>query len=73
MTATAKPTAGFIAADVERNTEDLAGRIRRAVGNFRAYRTTLADLGGLSDRQLADLGMSRDRLKGIARGAVYGN
>ncbi|MFO1208326.1 MAG: DUF1127 domain-containing protein [Amaricoccus sp.] len=47
--------------------------MRRALGNYRAYRRTLGELNGLTDRQLGDVGMTRTTLTGIARRAVYGN
>lgn len=36
------------------------------------YRTTLSELESLSSRDLADLGLSRCMLKGIAYEAAYG-
>lgn len=41
---------------------------RRAV-----YRQTLRELNGLTDRELADLGMHRVSLTEIAREAAFGN
>ena len=38
----------------------------------RVYRETLDELQVLSDRELADLGMSRANLKSIANEAAYG-
>lgn len=37
---------------------------------YRVYRTTLEELQALSDRDLADLGMNRAGLKGIAEEAA---
>ncbi|MCB2109840.1 MAG: DUF1127 domain-containing protein [Defluviimonas sp.] len=42
-------------------------RLRR-----RVYRQTLNELSALSDRDLADLGMHRSLIPGIAREAAYG-
>ncbi|MBN9249355.1 MAG: DUF1127 domain-containing protein [Mesorhizobium sp. 61-13] len=38
--------------------------------NWRAYRDTVNELGRLSNRQLADLGIMRDEIKTIARKAL---
>ncbi|QFQ86354.1 DUF1127 domain-containing protein [Paracoccus kondratievae] len=40
---------------------------RRAV-----YRQTLRELGELSDRELADLGLNRSNLRGVAYEAAWG-
>ena len=37
------------------------------------YLTTMRELNGLSDRDLADLGIHRSMLSEIAREAAYGN
>ncbi len=39
----------------------------------KVYRTTLSELESLSTRDLADLGLSRSMIKGIAYEAAYGN
>ena len=39
----------------------------------RVYRTTLAELDSLSDRDLRDLGISRLQIGDIAREAAYGS
>ncbi|MEM9240866.1 MAG: DUF1127 domain-containing protein [Pseudomonadota bacterium] len=39
----------------------------------RAFRDTFVEMNALSDRELADLGLHRSMLKGIAWQAVYGN
>ncbi|MBC6437495.1 MAG: DUF1127 domain-containing protein [Rhodobacteraceae bacterium] len=36
------------------------------------YRQTLAELQGYSDRELADLGMTRSMIKAVAFDAAYG-
>ena len=38
---------------------------------FAAYRTTYNELSALSDRDLADLDLSREALKAISRQAAY--
>ena len=38
----------------------------------RIYRDTVRELSALSDRALADLGLSRSMIKPIAREAAYG-
>lgn len=44
---------------------------RRA--KYKVYTTTLRELNSLSDRDLADLGLSRSMIKGLAIEAAYGN
>jgi uncharacterized protein YjiS (DUF1127 family) len=39
--------------------------------NYRMYARTLRELNALSDRELADLGLSRSSLNDVARSAVY--
>ncbi len=46
-------------------------RLRKAWADYRLYRETLVELRALSDRDLADLGISRHALTDIARDAVY--
>ena len=47
---------------------DLAGRWAR----YKVYRNTLAELEALSDRELADLALSRLVLRSVAYEAAYG-
>lgn len=65
--------AGLDRAGGEQATGTPRAGIREVWERFRAYQETLSELRALSDRQLGDLGMSRDSLKGTARQAVYGN
>jgi uncharacterized protein YjiS (DUF1127 family) len=44
----------------------------RATQDYRLYRQTLNELGAMSDRDLADIGISRVQVEDIAREAVYG-
>jgi len=55
----------------ERNLGTRKGSLREAWDKYRAYRSTLAELKDLTDRQLADVGTSRAALKQLARRAVY--
>ncbi len=74
MTATAaNAPADFLVDGAERSRGTEPGGLRRAWADYRAYRATLAELNTLTDRQLGDLGMTRDSLKGTVRRAVYGN
>lgn len=45
---------------------------RRAWSEHQAYRNTVAELGAMSDRDLADIGISRLVIREVARNAVYG-
>lgn len=40
-------------------------RIRK----YRRYRATVAELNGLTDRELSDIGVARGEIKGLARQA----
>ncbi|AMS42282.1 DUF1127 domain-containing protein [Aminobacter sp. NyZ550] len=42
----------------------------RTYRNWRAYRETVNELGRLSNRQLADLGINRGEIQSIARRAI---
>ena len=62
--------AATVGSPAEPRLTGLAARVSRAWGENRAYRTTLAELGKLTDNQLRDLGMRRDALRTIAREAA---
>lgn len=42
----------------------------RKFRNWRAYRLTVEELGQLSNRQLADMGLRRDDIHSVARRAL---
>ena len=44
--------------------------LSRSYKNWRTYRNTLSDLDRLSNRDLADLGISRADIRSVARSAV---
>ena len=48
-------------------------RLRQAIADQRAYLATYEELDALSDRALADLGLSRLNVRDVAREAVYGS
>lgn len=50
----------------------LVARLRDGLAAYRVYRKTLGELAALTDRELADLGISRFNIAEVARGAVYG-
>jgi uncharacterized protein YjiS (DUF1127 family) len=60
------------------NTRALAGepglveRMRKGIADFRLYLATVDELRQLSDRELADLGISRADIRPLARESVYG-
>ena len=68
----AKSGAGFLLAGAERTAGTFAETLSRAWTDYRAYRATLAELKGLTTRQLNDAGLRRDDLRRIAFEAVYG-
>lgn len=49
----------------------LAG-LRKAISDRATYYRTVRELSGLTDRELADLGVSRFHIEQVAREAVYG-
>ncbi|MCA0043071.1 DUF1127 domain-containing protein [Celeribacter litoreus] len=59
-TASARPFAGLFRTVQER------------FARYRVYRETTLELSGLSDRDLADLGLSRATIKAVAYEAAYG-
>jgi uncharacterized protein YjiS (DUF1127 family) len=48
----------------------LFARLRQSFADYREYLATCEQLGALSDRQLADLGISRLNIREIARASV---
>jgi uncharacterized protein YjiS (DUF1127 family) len=60
-----------LAAGTEQRIENASARLRQAWERFQAYRTTIAELRALTDRQLGDVGLTRATLKETARRAVY--
>ena len=48
-------------------------RLRQAFADHREYLATYDELNALSDRELADIGLSRLNVRDVAREAVYGN
>lgn len=50
----------------------LLARVRKAIADYRTYRQTIDELASLSDRELADLGLSRFSVREIAYQSVYG-
>jgi uncharacterized protein YjiS (DUF1127 family) len=50
----------------------VVARLRKAFADYRLYQSTLDELAALSDRELADLGISRLSIREIARESVYG-
>lgn len=52
-----------------------ASFVQRLMGRFadyRTYRRTVDELAALSDRELSDLGLSRQDIRSIAHESVYG-
>lgn len=50
----------------------LFARLAQAVSDYRAYLEVRTELNALSNRELADLGISRLNVRDVAREAVYG-
>lgn len=64
--------ANVIHAEFGHDRPGLFARLSGAIADYRLYRRTLAELEGLSNRELRDLGISRYSVRQIARDAVYG-
>ncbi|MFD0980821.1 DUF1127 domain-containing protein [Tropicimonas aquimaris] len=47
------------------------GAARTRLAQYRLYRQTVRELSSLSDRNLADLGLSRSMIRGVARETAY--
>ena len=50
----------------------LIDRARTAIAQYRSYRQTLTELDALSNRELADLGLTRALIRDAARTSAYG-
>lgn len=64
-----------IAASTETLRDRLVARInefKTAAAKRKVYRTTLNELSALSNRDLADLGLSRSMIRSVALEAAYG-
>ena len=48
-------------------------RLFKAAADRRRYFTTYDELSALSDRELADIGLSRPNVADVARDSVWGN
>lgn len=44
--------------------------VARSFNNWRKYRQTVNELGRMSSRELADMGISRSEIEAVARGTV---
>ena len=50
----------------------LRARLGKRLADYRQYLKTLDELGALSDRELADLGLTRLQVRDVAYESVYG-
>lgn len=48
------------------------GSLRARIEQYKTYRSTIRELSSLSDRSLADLGLSRGMIEDLARESAYG-
>jgi uncharacterized protein YjiS (DUF1127 family) len=55
-----------------RRISGLFGALKSAFAQRRIYTQTMAELGQLNDRELADLGIARCAIAAVAREAAYG-
>ena len=52
--------------------QGILAHLRQELAKHRAYRATFEALSALSDRELADVGLSRLSIRDVAREASYG-
>lgn len=64
--------ANVIHADFSRARTGIFARISGAIADYKLYRRTLAELEGLTNRELRDLGLSRFSIRQVAYDSVYG-
>ncbi|MEM6307059.1 MAG: DUF1127 domain-containing protein [Pseudomonadota bacterium] len=57
---------------VRANLYGLITTVRAAVTKRREFNTTFRELNGLTDRELADLGIARSNIKQVAYDTAYG-
>lgn len=60
------------ASTMARRSNGIVARFLEAAAARKVYRTTLTELQGLTNRDLADLGINRSMIKSIAFEAAYG-
>ena len=53
-----------------RDEKEIAMNFARAYNNWVMYRQTVTELGRMSNRELADLGIARQDIRAVARKAV---
>ncbi len=58
---------------VGNSTPGIVARVRKALTDYQLYRSTIAELEGLNNRELRDLGLSRFSIRQVAYDSVYGN
>ena len=51
---------------------ELKANLAQRFEQYRAYRSTVSELAMLTDRELADFGIARADIHGIAQNAAYG-
>lgn len=59
-------------ASIGQRIAEFRATIMDRMSRSRVYRTTMAELNNLSDRELADLGIARATIRSIAFEAAYG-
>jgi uncharacterized protein YjiS (DUF1127 family) len=47
-----------------------ASTVRSSWERYRTYRTSVRELGALDDRQLADIGIDRSKIREVARRSI---
>ena len=71
MTFMSNKTRALEGGSVLQRLNDLRREIAERMANYRLYRSTLADLAMLSDRELSDLGIPRGMINEAAAKATY--
>ncbi len=60
-----------IAHDINQTGVGFFGKVRKSLAQYRTYRSTYDELERLTERELADLGLSRDMIRSVAYQAAY--
>jgi uncharacterized protein YjiS (DUF1127 family) len=56
---------------IDRNERNIAMNLTRSFSSWRKYRQTVSELDRMSNRELADLGISRPDIRRVARAAAF--
>ncbi|WP_040615572.1 DUF1127 domain-containing protein [Oceanicola granulosus] len=64
--------AGYNTGSLRTRLTGLVNEYRERQAKYNVYRRTVTELSSLTDRDLADLGVHRSQIRGLAHEAAYG-